>query len=69
MTSREAAVLGAYTGVLMGSFSDMHRYVEEILERPVMIHELGNEYVEAEIKAASRSDFFDICSNLTEETP
>lgn len=35
MTKREAAIVSAYTGILIGSFSDMHEYVEEKLQRSV----------------------------------
>ena len=31
MTKREAAIVSAYTGVLIGDFNEMHRYIEEIM--------------------------------------
>lgn len=57
MTKREAAVVSAYTGVLLGDFSDMHEYIEEVMERPVFTHELGNTVVVAELKEKSKKDF------------
>lgn len=43
MLSREdAAIVGAYTGISCGPFSDMHEYIEKILERPVWTHELAS---------------------------
>jgi len=39
MTKREAAIVSAYTGILIGSFSDLHQYIEEIMKRPVWTHE------------------------------
>ena len=63
MTRREAAVISAYTGILCGSVEDMHRYVEKILERPVMTHEMADKKLWAEIKEASRSDFLSICAS------
>lgn len=34
MTNREAVVLSAYTGFMIAKqFSDIHKYIEEILER------------------------------------
>ena len=57
MTKREAAIVSAYTGFMLGAFSDMHEYIEEILERPVFTHELANERVFEEIKAKSKADF------------
>lgn len=40
MTKREAAIVSAYTGIMLGKFSDMLGYIEEILGRPVHTHEL-----------------------------
>jgi hypothetical protein len=54
---REAAIISAYTGYLLGDFSTMHEYIEEILERPVFMHELGSASVAAEIKKKSKHDF------------
>jgi len=57
MKIREAAIIGAYTGVLLGKFSDMHTYIEEILGRPVFTHEMGFREVADEIKKKSHGDF------------
>lgn len=70
MTSREAAVMGAFTGVLIGEFSTLHAYVEEKLDHPVWTHEFANKEMTEKIKQASREDFLEICKNITkEETP
>jgi len=60
MTKREAAILGAYTGYLVGYFPDMHKYIEEIMGRPVFTHELASEEIEKEIQEKSRKDFMNI---------
>lgn len=60
MTKREAAIVSAYTGILAGSFSEMHKYIEEIMERPVWTHELANEKIVEEIKKRSREHFIQI---------
>jgi hypothetical protein len=60
MTKREGAIVAAYTGVLIGDFSDMHEYVEEIMGRPVFTHEMGNEKTFKEIKKKSKHDFINI---------
>ena len=31
LTRDQAAVIGAFTGILAGPFSDMHRYIEKVL--------------------------------------
>lgn len=60
MNKREAAIVSAYTGDLIGKFSDMHEYVEEILHRPVWTHEFASESVISEIHEKSKEDFIGI---------
>lgn len=57
LTQEQAAIVGAYTGVLAGPFSDMHAYVERIMERPVWTHEMADEAVQEQIKERAKSDF------------
>jgi len=64
MNKKEAAIVGAYTGILIGDFSDMHKYIEEKLGRPVFTHELANSGTVKKIKNASKNDFLEICQNL-----
>jgi hypothetical protein len=61
MTLREKQVVSAYTGVLMCNFSDLHGYIEEILERPIWTHELAYEKIQDEIKEKSKKEFLEIC--------
>lgn len=61
MTKREAAIVSAYTGILCGDFAAFHAYVEEILGRSVWTHEMGDQAVFAEIKAAAKPDFIALC--------
>lgn len=63
MTKREKAIVTAYTGILMGDFSDFHEYIEEKLDRPVWTHEFGSRSLWDEIKEASKEDFLFLCSN------
>ena len=58
MTKREAAIVSAYTGVLIGDFNEMHRYIEEIMGRQVFTHELS--YISDEIIKRSKNDFMNI---------
>ena len=58
MTKREAAIVSAYTGYLIGEFSDFHAYIEEIMGRPIFTHEFPN--IEEELKEASKKDFMSI---------
>lgn len=67
MTKREGAILSAYTGILLGEFSAMHKYVEEILGRPVWTHEMASEKVVNEIKEKSKEDFIKVIENQTDD--
>lgn len=58
MTKREAAIVSAYTGYLIGEFSDFQAYVEEIMGRPIFTHELP--MITDELKEASKKDFMSI---------
>ena len=64
MTKKEAAIVSAFTGILCGSFDDMHKYIEKIMCRPVYTHELSFKSVVEEIKTKSRDDFLLICKNI-----
>lgn len=60
MTLHEKVVLSAYTGILMCDFTEVHKYIEKILERPVWTHELASEALWAKIKEKAKSDFLKI---------
>lgn len=60
MTKREAAIVTAYTGILIGEFSDFHKYVEEIMRRPVFTHEMGDKKTVDRIKGLAKPDFVSI---------
>ena len=57
LTKRQAAIIGTYTGYVVGPFQDIHAYIEEILERPVWTHELADERVQEEVTNKSRADY------------
>lgn len=58
MTKKEAAIVSAYTGYLIGSFSDMANYCEELLGRPIWSHQYPE--LRDEIKEKSKEDFISI---------
>ena len=60
MNKREAAIVSAYTGILIGNFADMHKYIEEKLGRSVWTHELADKITWEEIKQKSKEDFINI---------
>ncbi|MDB4726491.1 hypothetical protein OAF54_03550 [bacterium] len=65
MTTREAAVITAFTGVLVGDLITFLKYAEELLGRPVFTHDLSNEEVLDELKELSREDLLKIHEGLT----
>lgn len=60
LTKQQAVIIGAMTGVLCGDFPDLHGYIEGLLGRPVMTHEMADETVMSKIKEAARDDFMAI---------
>lgn len=65
MTDREKAIVMAYTGICMLSgdkFHIFHKYIEDIMGRPVYTHELAYDAVEKEIKEKAKDDFLKLCA-------
>lgn len=70
MTDKEKAVVMAYTGVVMltgDKFSIFHKYVEDIMGRPVFTHEMGDRKIDRKIKEKALPDFLKICNDEFEE--
>lgn len=57
ITEKEAAIISAYTGILLGRFSRMHEYVEQIMGQPVFTYELADKELTNKIKQKSKQDF------------
>ena len=60
MTTREAAIVSAYTRYLVGIFVDMHRYVAEIMGRPVFDIEMGDQQFADDIREKAKPDFLSL---------
>ena len=60
MTKREAAIISAYTGILLGDFGEMHEYIETLFGHPVYTHEMGDENFFEKLKTLSKPDFLSI---------
>lgn len=61
MTDREKAIVMAHTGICMlvdDKFQIFHKYVEDIMGRPIMTHEMG--LLIDEIKERSKADFIEL---------
>lgn len=64
MTDREKAIAMAYTEICMltgDKFQIFHKYIEDILGRPVMTHELA--FLADVIKKRSKADFIELCKD------
>lgn len=57
MNKKEAAIIMAYTDVVIGDFSVFHKYAEELLGRQIFIHEFSYDELSKELKQKSKPDF------------
>ena len=64
MTDKEKAIVMAHTGICMltgDKFQTFHKYVEDIMGRPIMTHEIG---LHADtIKEKTKADFIALCAD------
>lgn len=60
MTIKEAAIVSAYTGILIGEFGEFHKYAEKVMGRSIMTHEFAVKITWNELHAATRDDFLGI---------
>jgi len=64
LTRREAAVIGAYTGVLMGCFADLQALGDEVMGRTTWTHDYGSSTFQVRLKAKVRDQFLAICDEV-----
>lgn len=57
LTVIQAAIISAYTGVMVGKFTDMRDYACELLGRELFTHDFGERAIRDELKARSKPDF------------
>ena len=68
LTPEQAAIIGAYTRVVLGPFADLHAYAERVLDRPILMHEFGDADVWAELRVATHPDLMALCGPI-EDVP
>lgn len=64
MTDKEKAIVMAHTGICMltgDKFQTFHKYVEDIMGRPIMTHEIG--LLADTIKEKTKADFIALCAD------
>ena len=64
MTKREAILISAYTGFLLTKdFSDVHKFCEDLLGRPIWTHEFADKTVLNEIKQKCKPLILEMIEN------
>lgn len=65
MTKEESLIISAYTGYLFTKqFSEVHEYIEKVLERPVFTHELASEEVNKEIREKLKPKIIEMIKSI-----
>ncbi len=67
MTEREAAVITGFTGIMIGSASNFHKYVEEKFNRSVFTHEMASDDFWENMKRLTREDFIKLNYSIIED--
>lgn len=64
LTRRQAAIIGAYTGISCGPFSDIHEYVDSLPGfSGIGIISFADKSVWEQIRRTCREDFLAICAS------
>ena len=67
MTKKEAVLISAYTGFLLtNDFSDVCKFCQELLGRPIWTHEYTDEKVQKEIQEKCKPLILEMIRNEVE---
>lgn len=70
MTREEAILLSAYTGFLLApDFSEVHKFCEDTLGRPIWTHEFADSCVQKEIQEKLRPQIMELVQNIAALRP
>ena len=61
LTKEQAALIGLYTGIVCGPFSDIQELAEKTLGRSIFTYEFADSGLVEELKEAVKSDFKALC--------
>lgn len=64
MNKYEAAIIMAYTGIIIGDFREFHAYAEKLLKRPIYTHQFSSPALMEEIKKLATPDFIELNAKL-----
>ena len=62
LTREQAAIIGAYTGIICGPIGDIQKYAERILKRPIMPGDWSSQELRDTLKEAATEDFKALCA-------
>ena len=67
MKKQEAILVSAFTGFLLTKkISDVHKFCEDLLGRPILTHEFASRTVQEEIKDKCRPLILELVENETD---
>lgn len=70
MTREEAILLSAYTGFLLApDFSEVHKFCEDTIGRPIWTHEFADSCVQKEIQEKLRPQIMELVQNIAALRP
>ena len=70
MTREEAILLSAYTGYLLApDFSQVHKFCEDTLGRPIWTHEFADRCLQKEIQEKLRPQIMELVQNIAALRP
>jgi len=67
VTLEEAAIISAYTGILIGSFDRFHEYAQKLFNRPIFTHEFADKSIVKKLKELSKADFIKLHETIEEQ--
>lgn len=61
LTKEQAAIIGVYSGISCGPFSDIHELAEKLLDRPIFTHEMAFPEIWDQLREKVKPQFLEIC--------
>lgn len=66
LTKEQAAIIGLYTGICCGPFSDVQELAEKLAKRSIWTHEFAKKELWDELKELAKPMFMSICHDPKE---
>lgn len=62
LTKEQAAIIGLFTGISCGPFTDVHELAEKLYGKPIFTHQFANHAFFDELKNLAYPMFLEICN-------